>query len=183
MCSRSRPMTVQPKPFGSPPASGSSKKRHDRVHAHSLEEIVRAFARAIRPPRRLCIRIVEGVQNFVLLFGSRARKFLDCRKHLVGARLKLRQPFAIVLLVIDRKRRQRAIDEIHHASFTRSRRVGRGNNPRADRVDLRRLRRSEKTQLRGFGCLYSLAGVRSGGEQRGPIRGNPDSGEATTRTQ
>ena len=76
----------------------------------------------------------------------------------MGARLKLRQSFAIVLLVIDSKSCQRAIDEIHDAGFMRSRRFGRRNNPRTDRVDLLGLRRSEKTRALQFRALVQLGG-------------------------
>ena len=163
MCSRSRPMTVQPTPFGSPPASGSSRNATIVCMRTVSKKLLAPFPRRYGLPRRLRINGSKVCKISSCCSGVALENLSTVAKHLMCARFQFRQSLAIFLLLIDGKRRQRAIDEINNACLVRSRRIGRGNNPRRDRIDLDGLRRSEKTQLGGFGSLYCVAGVRSGG--------------------
>ena len=125
MCSRSRPMTFQPMPFGISARIRIEQKGDDGVRAHRLEEILAAGRVAERGRAARAFFRRRSARISSCCSGVARGKFIDRWEKFVGARGEVGKSFAIIVLLLDGERGQRLIDEIDDAGLVRARRVRR----------------------------------------------------------
>ncbi len=130
--------------------------------AEGLKKILRIRACPERSPGSGRV-FIERMQHRVLLFSRQGGELGSAREYLLHSRLQIGQSLSIRLLVVDRKRGQAMIDEIHNAGLVRPRSVVRRNDAGSDGVDLRRLFRAEKFKFWRRRGLRGIMRVLCGG--------------------
>jgi aromatic-L-amino-acid decarboxylase len=145
----------------------------DGVDAQGLEEIGRGAGREAASAAFLPLGLPRDVRkNFQFLFFGGGGEARDAGKKFGGGFLRGFEAFLIDGQRFAEKGLQGTVDEVDDAGFARASGLAGGNDARGEGFDLARLVDGEDFQ-RGIAGFRGLMSVFSGGEERGPVCGEP----------